>query len=147
MQFAQGNPHNIIARYDPIKQPTQCSLHEAIMASMQATLFFIPCLVVRSHLCDMYEGVGEFIRSHDPHEAIRTMTFYDGHRRHNWHDGHKGYDRHNKKKKATLSRLSQGPWPRAMLDHRFVLLGHVMMLIRWPNDPRLDSQTPPNGTS
>lgn len=29
------------------------------MASMQATLFFIPCLVVRSHICDMYEGVGD----------------------------------------------------------------------------------------
>lgn len=30
--------------------------------------------------------------------------------------------------------------PRAMLDHRFILLGHVMRLIRQSNDFRLDGQ-------
>lgn len=36
------------------------SLRAALMASMHAILFYIPGLVVRSYLCDMYEGVGEF---------------------------------------------------------------------------------------
>lgn len=30
------------------------------MAPMRATLFNVSGLVVRSFLCDMYEGVGEF---------------------------------------------------------------------------------------